>query len=97
MEKSKTFNYGKAIELLKQEKLVARENWNGKNMFVFMAVDFGFHTLADLSCVSHLEGELTLPALVLKTADDKFCVGWLASQTDMLAEDWENYGGVENE
>ena len=36
MEKSKTFNYGKAIELLKQGKLVARENWNGKNMFVFM-------------------------------------------------------------
>ena len=48
-----------------------------------------FHTDADLSCVRHLEGELTLPAIVLKTADDQFCVGWLASQTDLLADDWQ--------
>jgi len=46
------------------------------------------HTEADLSCVSDLEGDLTLPAIVMKTADDRFCVGWLASQTDMLADDW---------
>ena len=51
-------------------------------------VSFGLHTEADLSCVSDLEGDLTLPAIVMKTADDRFCVGWLASQTDMLADDW---------
>ena len=33
--------------------------------------------------------KLTLPAIVMKTADDRFCVGWLASQTDMLADDWK--------
>lgn len=92
-----TCGFGVALALMKAGEKMRRRGWNGKNMFVFMAVDFGFHTLADLSCVSHLEGELTLPALVLKTADDKFCVGWLASQTDMLAEDWEIYGGIENE
>ena len=25
---------------------------------------------------------------VMKTADNRYCIGWLASQTDMLAEDW---------
>ena len=29
-----------------------------------------------------------LDVLVMKTAQDQFCVGWLASQTDMLADDW---------
>jgi hypothetical protein len=31
----------------------------------------------------------TPPSIIMKTADDKLCIGWLASQTDMLAEDWE--------
>lgn len=45
-------------------------------------------TDADLSCVKDLEGDLVSPSIVMKTADDRFCVGWLASQTDMLADDW---------
>lgn len=35
-----------------------------------------------------ISGKEVLPSIVMKTADDKLCVGWLASQTDMLAEDW---------
>ena len=57
-------------------------------MFLFLAREIEFHTDADLSCVSHLQGELVLPAIVMKTAENQFCVGWLASQTDMLSEDW---------
>jgi len=30
-----------------------------------------------------------LPVITMKTADDKILMGWLASQTDILAEDWE--------
>ena len=81
-------NFGQAIEALKAGKKVARTGWNGKGMFLFLAKGIDVETEADLSCVSHLEGELTLPSIVMKTADDKFVVGWLASQTDMLAEDW---------
>ena len=57
-------------------------------MFLFLAEIIEISTEADLSCVSNLEGDLTLPAIVLKTADNSFSVGWLASQTDMLADDW---------
>lgn len=83
-----TYSFGDAMNFLKGGKKVARKGWNGKNMFLFLATDIGFHTQADLSCVSNLEGDLTLPAVVMKTADDRFCVGWLASQTDMLSDDW---------
>lgn len=83
-----TYFFGDAMNFLKGGKKVARKGWNGKNMFLFLATDIEFHTQADLSCVSNLEGDLTLPAVVMKTADDRFCVGWLASQTDMLSDDW---------
>lgn len=85
---SDTYSFGDAMNYLKAGKKVARKGWNGKNMFLFLADDIEFHTDADLSCVSNLEGDLTLPAIVMKTADDRFCVGWLASQTDMLSDDW---------
>lgn len=83
-----TYSFGDAMNFLKGGKKVARKGWNGKNMFLFLATDIEFHTEADLACVSNLEGDLTLPAIVMKTADDRFCVGWLASQTDMLSDDW---------
>ena len=83
-----TYSFGDAINFLKAGKKVARKGWNGKGMFLFLATNIEFNTEADLSCVSNLEGDLTLPAIVMKTADDRFCVGWLASQTDMLADDW---------
>ena len=82
-------SFGLAIEAMKKGKKVARRGWNGKGMFLFLGTGIELHTEADLSCVSDLEGDLTLPTIVMKTADDKFCVGWLASQTDMLADDWE--------
>lgn len=82
-------NFGLAIEAAKKGCKIARRGWNGKGMFLFLGTDIELHTEADLSCVSNLEGDLTLPAIVMKTADDHFCVGWLASQTDMLADDWE--------
>lgn len=83
-----TFSFGEAVKYLKRGMKVARKGWNGKGMFLFLATDIEFTTKADLSCVSDLKGELTIPSVVMKTADNHFCVGWLASQTDMLAEDW---------
>ena len=80
--------FGLAVEAMKKGKKVARKGWNGKGMFIFLATNINFETKADLSSCSHLSGELTLPSIVMKTADDRFVIGWLASQTDMLAEDW---------
>lgn len=66
--------FGDAIEAMKQGKKVARDGWNGKGM--------------------HLElqrpdahSKMTLPYIFMYTAQGDN-VPWLASQTDMLSEDW---------
>ena len=81
-------DFGSALMNLKEGHKIARKGWNGKGMFLFLADNIDFDTPADLTCVQDLEGDLTCPSIVIKTEDNKLVVGWLASQTDMLAEDW---------
>lgn len=80
-----TFSFGDAIKYLKRGLKVKRKGWNG--MFLFLADEIHFFTKAVLQ---KKDGEPydMLPSIVMKTADDKCVVGWLASQTDVLAEDW---------
>lgn len=76
-------NFGAAIEALKNDERVARKGWNGKGMWLGIHKD-------DRLCVHEgtgLEIEYA-DYIAMKTADDKV-VPWVASQTDMLAEDWE--------
>lgn len=78
--------FGQAIEALKQGKKVARRGWNGKGMFLCLASDIEFHTKAE---IGPARGSCTVsPCIVMKTARDDFQPGWLASQADMLEEDW---------
>ena len=74
-------SFGHAIEMLKLGKKVARAGWNGKGMWLMLMAG-GHSSLPDGS-----EFE-ALPFIVMKTADDKI-VPWLASQTDVLANDWQ--------
>lgn len=67
-------NFGQAIELLKAGHRVARAGWNGKGMWLKLQTPDAF-------------SKMSLPYIYMKTADDNQ-VPWLASQTDMLAEDW---------
>lgn len=86
--KNDNLTFGQAVELLKGGKKVARKSWNGKGTYLLLATGIDFETKADLSDMQNENGELTAPSIAKKTADNKFVVGWLASQTDMLAEDW---------
>jgi hypothetical protein len=75
-------NFGQALEALKEGSKVCRKGWNGKGMwlqFVPYLSDNNSTIPNDYTC---------LPWIGMKTADNKF-VPWLASQTDVLAEDWE--------
>lgn len=80
-------NFGLALEAAKMGKRIARAGWNGKGMYVFLIDVADLHTNADLS---GLEGkDVTVrDCFAMKCADDSICPGWLASQTDMLADDW---------
>lgn len=87
MEKLLTFS--KALEALKEGKKVAREGWNGKGMFVFLVPGSVFKVNRPPLLGIYPEGtEINYHAHIdMKTADNKI-VPWLASQTDILAEDW---------
>ena len=80
-------SFGLAIEAMKQGRRVTRRGWNGKGMYVFLAHGMDFNTDADLSELDDQDVEV-LDCLVMRTATGAFCPGWLASQTDMLADDW---------
>ena len=81
---TKGVSFGHAVELLKAGNRVAREGWNGKSMWLGL-VDTGYYDVG-YSVVGEINS--LLPWIGMKTADNKF-VPWLASQTDVLAEDWQ--------
>ena len=78
--------FGQALEALKSGKKVARNGWNGKRMFL-LYVPSEKWGIIDKIGLGIPNGNL-LSWIGIKTADNKF-VPWLASQTDMLSEDWE--------
>ena len=87
-------NFGDAIKALKEGKKVSRQGWNGKGMFLWLKP--GTKILSDwikdpiLKAICESKGGDIdgLPTICMKTADNKVLTGWLASQTDMLSEDW---------
>ena len=93
------FDFGTAISLLKHGKKVCRKGWNGKGMYLFLvdgkcvseAVNdcYGDPTRHELGADGYEKGQsiAVIDAIYMKTADNKL-VPWLASQTDVLAEDW---------
>ena len=81
-------NFGQAIEELKAGRKVWRNGWNGKGMFLFLVPGSTFKVNRPPLLGIYEEGtEINYHAHIdMKTADNKV-VPWLASQTDMLAED----------
>ena len=77
-------NFGQALELLKQGEKIARRGWNGKGMFIYHVPEseFIFNMNETVSSGVHREH------IDMRTAQGDF-VPWTASQTDLLAEDWE--------
>jgi len=67
-------DFGWAIERLKQGSKVYRTGWNGKGMYLELQKP-------------DTHSKMTLPYIYIKTIQGDL-VPWLASQTDMLAEDW---------
>lgn len=70
-------NFGEALEQLKLGHTVSRRGWNGKGQFIML------QRPNELS-------KMTLPYIYIVTVSGDL-VPWLASQTDLLAEDWEVY------
>ena len=76
-------NFGNALESLKQGNKVCRSGWNDKGMWLIFVESFEYTIVSQCNV---MDSKL-LPWIAMKTADNGF-VPWLASQTDILAEDW---------
>jgi hypothetical protein len=75
-----TVDFSEALHHIKTGQRIARVGWNGKGMFLFHLPNWNYTD-------GKQDNYPNLPFIAMKTADDKV-VPWLASQTDILAEDW---------
>lgn len=76
-------NFSEALNMIKGNQRVRRAGWNGKGMWL-MLVEFDGYMVDSLLP----DGTPLLSWIGMFTADKSF-VPWFASQTDLLAEDWE--------
>ncbi|SFV11780.1 MULTISPECIES: DUF2829 domain-containing protein [unclassified Methylobacterium] len=90
-------SFGDALRALKAGERVCRAGWNGKGMWLSLSgpprglevVAERFWSANNAHFARRSGGTATvLPAITMKTATGEILMGWLASQTDMLAEDW---------
>jgi hypothetical protein len=92
-------NFGEALELLRAGERVAREGWNGKNMFIYLVPANSYPAQTEVAkkywagktdttkAPAHIPMVPYGAYLAMKTAQENV-VPWLASQTDILADDW---------
>lgn len=89
-------SFGLAIEAMKKGFKVARAGWNGKGMWLILipgSEDITFHSGTPYAVAlngdteSAIDGTIN-PHIDMFTASGEMQPGWLASQTDMLADDW---------
>ncbi len=88
-ETPKGMSFGDAISALKAGKRVAREGWNGKGMFLFLVSGSTF--LVNREPLLSILGEgaqVQYHAHIDMMTAQGYVVPWLASQADMLSEDW---------
>lgn len=85
------------MQALKEGKKVQRSGWNGKGMFLILVPATPNCQLRDgtpyhtaLNNANAITASVTINAHIdMYTATGEFQPGWLASQTDMLSDDWE--------
>lgn len=80
-------SFGLAIEAAKKGKKIARSGWNGKNQYVELATNISYVS-ADGSVVNTEHDAIGNKALAF-VGTSGVQMGWLASQADMLADDWK--------
>ncbi len=96
-------SFGNALLALKAGERVARAGWNGKGMWLALTTESEVQANSPTlrGAAMHVAVEVVsaggdfnksalkvCPHIDMRAADGSLVIGWLASQTDMLAEDW---------
>lgn len=86
-ENIKVFDFGKAIKYLKDGKRVQRQGWNGKNQYIELATNISYKNTNNETI--NAEHQAIGNKAIAFVGTSGVQLGWLASQADMLAEDWK--------
>lgn len=82
-------NFGQAIEEMKKGNKVCRYGWNGKGMFLYYVSEGRYPVKMDAAkSIADKDGMVNYGAYIAMKTVQGNVVPWLASQTDMLSEDW---------
>ena len=80
-------NFGQAIDAIKKGHKAARQGWNGKNQYIELASNISYIN-TDGYTVNAEHNAIGNKAIAF-VGTSGVQLGWLASQADMLAEDWK--------
>jgi len=80
-------NFGEAINAMRRGKRVQRAGWNGKNQYIELATKISYVNAQGE--VINADHEAIGNQAVAFVGTSGVQLGWLASQADMLAEDWK--------
>ena len=80
-------NFGQAIETMKAGNRVARGGWNGKGMFLYHVPENSYPATTKAAIDTFGNSVPYGAYIAMKTAQGNV-IPWLASQTDMLSDDW---------
>ena len=86
-EKTDVFDFGKAIQYLKEGKRLQRQGRNGKNQYIELATNISYKNSNDE--IIKAEHDAIGNKAIAFVGTSGVQIGWLASQADMLAEDWK--------
>ena len=81
--------FGAAIEQVKARKRMTRRGWNGKRQYIEIARRISYININDE--VVNAEHKAIGNSAIAFVGTSGVQIGWLASQADMLADDWEFY------
>ena len=86
-----TLSFSDALSELKRGKRITRRGWNGKNMFLYL-VGAGRYTptteTGELIAQGHIDGLVPYRPYIAMFTVDQDVVPWIASQSDLLVDDW---------
>lgn len=95
-------NFGQAIEALKEGKLVSREGWNGKGMFIMKQIpaEIGLEIIPKMQSVQQSAKDVLLARGTTLKYDNQMLIikqdgtadSWVPSSSDVFAEDWNILG-----
>lgn len=80
-------DFGKAIQLLKEGKRLQREGWNGKGQYIELATNISYKNANGE--IINVEHDAIGNNAIAFVGTSGVQIGWLASQSDMLSNDWK--------